>query len=314
MKIRLILQARSPRSIRQIDTDQPLHTAAQIMTAENVGVLAVTDAEKNFVGTICYYDLLRAADAYEGDLRNALVHQVMTKCLVCCDADDDVENVLAFMREQRIHYVPVVEGEDLISFLNIEDVTLTSELLATLAKIDTLTGLPNRHALVEILVKELSRCARYDRVLSFAMIGIDRLKEITARYDRESGIKVVEAVAQVIVDDFRNVDWVGHILLPAGSRLGHGGHDQGRHADRGVHRAGERVGSTQWAVRKGLVERPRTAFRGAELRAGSRQGEGGSYGPVPNGRVYRTGTRCLAARQPRSGFVPCRSGRGGAPG
>jgi diguanylate cyclase (GGDEF)-like protein len=64
-----------------------------------------------------------------------------------------------------------------------------------LSHTDPLTGLLNRRGFEEIGGAELRRAERYDRPIAFALLDLDRFKEINDRYGHATGDRVLQEVA-----------------------------------------------------------------------------------------------------------------------
>ena len=206
-----LLVEREHASVWTIHPHQSLRETARAMTTHNVGALAVTDDDDDLVGIISERDLSRAIGEHEGDVGIKPVSLMMTRCLVTCTANDDIGDVLALMRSHRIRHILVVEGQHLFGMFSIRELTQAYEMVKIQADTDSLTGLPNRRCFVETLSKEVSRCTRYGRVLSLAMIDIDHFKQVNDKYGHDAGDKVLETFAALFVNQFRNVDWVGRL-------------------------------------------------------------------------------------------------------
>ena len=64
--------------------------------------------------------------------------------------------------------------------------------------VDGLTQVHNKRFLLEFLEREMSRCQRYGRLLSLAMIDIDRFKRVNDTYGHIAGDHVIKEVAACI--------------------------------------------------------------------------------------------------------------------
>lgn len=94
--------------------------------------------------------------------------------------------------------------------------------LELLSQTDPLTELLNRRSFDEIMMKEISRFARNKMPFSLLMIDIDNFKVINDKFGHLAGDKVLNDIAQISQNIFRDVDFLARIggeefcfLLPA---------------------------------------------------------------------------------------------------
>lgn len=97
----------------------------------------------------------------------------------------------------------------------------TADLLRTLSRTDTLTGLLNRRAMAEALQREMVRIARSGENLSVILSDIDHFKRFNDHYGHQCGDAVLKQVANALQGVLRKNDqiarWGGEeflILLP----------------------------------------------------------------------------------------------------
>jgi len=74
------------------------------------------------------------------------------------------------------------------------------------SRIDTLTGLFNRHYFEERLKEELSRHSRYGDVFSLFMIDLDNFKAYNDVYGHPAGDVLLGQIGRIVKDSVRNVD------------------------------------------------------------------------------------------------------------
>lgn len=93
-----------------------------------------------------------------------------------------------------------------------------SELIRT----DSLTGLPNRRRVAEVVEQEMARIARHGGALSVVLSDLDRFKTINDTWGHGAGDDVLRAVAEVLRRQLRREDlparWGGEeflLVLPA---------------------------------------------------------------------------------------------------
>ena len=79
------------------------------------------------------------------------------------------------------------------------------------ARVDALTGLPNREAWTEALEAERVRRARYRRPVVVMNVDIDGLKETNRRFGREAGDELLRGAAAVLRRNLRDADLVARI-------------------------------------------------------------------------------------------------------
>ncbi|MCX6061047.1 MAG: diguanylate cyclase [Campylobacterales bacterium] len=82
------------------------------------------------------------------------------------------------------------------------------DLLKTMAIHDQLTGLYNRHYLVDMMAGKVSEAKRYEQPLSVIMVDIDHFKEVNDSFGHLEGDKVLQKIAQILQDEARREDIV----------------------------------------------------------------------------------------------------------
>jgi two-component system cell cycle response regulator len=87
---------------------------------------------------------------------------------------------------------------------------------------DSLTGLYNRKAILEMLAKELSRIKRNGGVLHIGMCDLDHFKLINDRYGHQTGDEILQGFARIMNENLRDYDFIGRyggeeflIILPS---------------------------------------------------------------------------------------------------
>jgi diguanylate cyclase (GGDEF)-like protein len=74
---------------------------------------------------------------------------------------------------------------------------------------DSLTGLLNHARLADRLALELERCRRTGGEISFALVDLDRFKEVNDRHGHPAGDRVLRAAAHALAAGLRRTDIVG---------------------------------------------------------------------------------------------------------
>lgn len=101
--------------------------------------------------------------------------------------------------EVRGRFDATPEGQAFISEGTTQDVTETvqhRETLQRLAFQDPLTGLPNRRAAEDTLLREMDHCDRNDRRLVLAFLDLDNFREVNDQYGYILGDSLLKALVQ----------------------------------------------------------------------------------------------------------------------
>ena len=83
------------------------------------------------------------------------------------------------------------------------------KVLAHQAMHDSLTGIFNRRAILDLLAGELNRVQRDDKQLSIGMCDIDHFKKINDAFGHQAGDEVLVAFAQIVQECLRKHDYIG---------------------------------------------------------------------------------------------------------
>jgi diguanylate cyclase len=86
-----------------------------------------------------------------------------------------------------------------------------NQMLEKLALTDTLTLLPNRRAIEQILQTEIRRRARYPNSLAVGLVDLDHFKEVNTRYLHPGGDQVLIALGRTLSTVIRSADTVGRL-------------------------------------------------------------------------------------------------------
>jgi two-component system cell cycle response regulator len=112
-----------------------------------------------------------------------------------------------------------------------EQLITSREALRAQATHDGLTGLWNRHAILEVLNSEMARAVRQGVPVAVSMADLDSFKHINDTYGHPIGDEVLRSVSKALRDSVRRYDSVGRyggeeflIVLPGCDRSNAVGH------------------------------------------------------------------------------------------
>jgi diguanylate cyclase (GGDEF)-like protein len=87
---------------------------------------------------------------------------------------------------------------------------------------DSLTGVYNRKAILNMLKKELARTVRNDEILCVGMCDLDHFKAVNDKYGHQTGDEILHGFTRLISASLREYDYIGRyggeeflIIIPA---------------------------------------------------------------------------------------------------
>jgi CBS domain-containing protein len=88
--------------------------AAELMKSENIGSIPVIENEQTqkLVGIVTDRDLALKIIAEGRDARSTKVESVMTRKVVTCRADHDLQKALDAMAEHQLRRIPIVDNDN----------------------------------------------------------------------------------------------------------------------------------------------------------------------------------------------------------
>lgn len=120
---------------------------------------------------------------------------------------------------------PVLLPSGLGQLTILSDVTAESELVEVrrrFACVDSLTGLPNRRAGIDMLTREIARAARAGEPLALALFDLDGLRFVNRDHGSDAGDRLLQRTAATLTRSAREADalvrWSGEeflLILPA---------------------------------------------------------------------------------------------------
>jgi CBS domain-containing protein len=93
-----------------------------LFIANRIGSLVVVDKHNRILGIVAPNDVLKAVHKDADNISAMTVSEVMTEDVIVARPDDDVDQLMAIMTENRIRHLPVMEGGRLTGLVSIGDV------------------------------------------------------------------------------------------------------------------------------------------------------------------------------------------------
>ncbi|MBK9178024.1 MAG: CBS domain-containing protein [Acidimicrobiales bacterium] len=105
-----------------VSSDAVVREVVANLTLHGVGALVVSDDGRSIAGIVSERDVVRRLHEEGPAILDARVADIMTTEVHTCSPDDDVEQLMALMTEQRVRHVPVVVEGELAGIVSIGDV------------------------------------------------------------------------------------------------------------------------------------------------------------------------------------------------
>ena len=121
--VRDILAHKPSTTVHSIAAASSCLDAVKKMSQHRIGSLVVTDADGALAGIVTERDILWHVAAHPADLAAVPVGDMMTREVIVCAPEDDLNTIRSIFRTRYVRQVPVV-GEDggLLGIISIGDV------------------------------------------------------------------------------------------------------------------------------------------------------------------------------------------------
>jgi len=121
MKVAAILKDKGDKVVTATPEDT-IGTVADLLKREGIGAAVVTGAGGAAVGILSERDIVRAIPEHGRDLLDCRAADLMTRDVVTCTPDTDVDDVRKLMTEGRFRHVPVIVDGKLAGIVSVGDV------------------------------------------------------------------------------------------------------------------------------------------------------------------------------------------------
>ena len=121
-----------------------LEEVASVMQSEDIGPVPIVDdlESRNLIGIVTDRDIALRAVARGLDARPTSAEEVLTRELVTCGAEDEIQSALDLMARHQVRRMPIVDGG--------------SRLVGMISQADVATRLNESEKIAEV-VEEISR-------------------------------------------------------------------------------------------------------------------------------------------------------------
>ena len=121
MKVAAILKGKGDTVVTATPEDT-VASVADILKREGIGAVVVRGAGGSVAGILSERDIVRAIPAKGADLLESRVADLMTRDVITCTPDTEVDEVRKLMTEGRFRHVPVLADGKLAGIVSVGDV------------------------------------------------------------------------------------------------------------------------------------------------------------------------------------------------
>src|SRR5258706_4897745 len=135
MKVKSVMQS----GATWVDPSPPVSELAKMMRDQDIGSIPLGESD-TLVGMVTDRDIVCRGLANGGDCETLTARDVMSKPIVYCRADEDVEDALQIMEKNKVRRLPVInENKRLVGMLALGDLCgrlprdMTGEMVCSVA-------------------------------------------------------------------------------------------------------------------------------------------------------------------------------------
>ena len=121
MQVARILKAKGSRVVTA-KPDATIAEVARTLKAERIGAIVIAGDDGKVVGIISERDIVRALPKHGAELLDRKAADLMTRQVVTCAPDNDLDHIRREMTAGRFRHVPVLDGDRLVGIVSIGDV------------------------------------------------------------------------------------------------------------------------------------------------------------------------------------------------
>ncbi|HEY1825504.1 MAG TPA: CBS domain-containing protein [Acidimicrobiales bacterium] len=121
MKVSRLLTAKG-REVSTISQERTVKDAVALLKERGIGALVVTGKKAPLSGILSERDVVRALATKGAEALSLQVSELMSRDVVTCGEETELNALMVTMTEHRIRHVPVVDDDRLVGLVSIGDV------------------------------------------------------------------------------------------------------------------------------------------------------------------------------------------------
>ena len=122
MLVQQILKSKPSQDILTISGSASVSEATEIMSANRIGAIVVSEDGTSVLGILSERDIVRELGKRGTGCLTDSVADLMTTDLYTCTLEDRADGVLEMMTKGRFRHLPVMTGDKMVGLISIGDV------------------------------------------------------------------------------------------------------------------------------------------------------------------------------------------------
>ncbi len=144
MLVQSILKSKAEAGVVTIGPDASVSDAAQLLAQKGIGTVVVSSDNETALGILSERDIVRELGKTGAGCLTGKVSEFMTRKLVTCTTQCNVEDILQQMTDGRFRHMPVVEAGKMVGLISLGDV-VKAKLAEVAMEKDALEGMIMGH-------------------------------------------------------------------------------------------------------------------------------------------------------------------------
>jgi CBS domain-containing protein len=120
MTLRDILKIKGSQ-VHSIGLERTVLEAVNVLVDHRIGALLVRHPTGAVAGIISERDILGVCLHRGAELGRIRIRDVMTRDLIVCGLDDEVEHAMGLVTKNRVRHLPVMDGAQVVGMISIGD-------------------------------------------------------------------------------------------------------------------------------------------------------------------------------------------------
>jgi CBS domain-containing protein len=113
---------RKGSTVVTIAPSQTVRQLLDLLAEHRIGAVVVSTDGRTIEGIVSERDIVRHLQTRGAEVLSAQVREIMTSEVTTCQPNDDIEQLMNVMTDQRVRHIPVVVDGELRAIVSIGDV------------------------------------------------------------------------------------------------------------------------------------------------------------------------------------------------